>query len=58
MSRGGKYTVSVSPYAERHSAWWFYAGFRKTHNAGPERPRRFGEFTREVLAELVPPLNP
>jgi len=34
MSRGGKYTVSVSPYAERHSAWWFYAGFREMHNTG------------------------
>jgi len=34
------------------------AGSPTTWNTGPERLRRFGEFTREVLAELVPPLSP
>jgi len=34
MEKAGKYTVSVSPFALRHSAWWFYAGFREMHNTG------------------------
>ncbi len=25
----GFYTVMVSPFRERHSAWWFYAGFNE-----------------------------
>jgi arylsulfatase A-like enzyme len=28
------HTVTISPFAERHSAWWFNAGFRETHNTG------------------------
>ena len=27
MRRAGLHTVSVSPFAGRHSAWWFYEGF-------------------------------
>jgi len=34
------------------------AGSPTTWNTGPERLRRFGEITREFLAELVPPLDP
>ncbi len=34
MSRAGYRTVSVSPFADRHSAWWFYAGFREMHDTG------------------------
>jgi choline-sulfatase len=30
----GLYTISFSPFAERHAAWWFYAGFREAHNTG------------------------
>jgi len=30
----GFHTVSVSPYAERHSAWWFYRGFSEMINPG------------------------
>jgi choline-sulfatase len=30
----GLKTVTISPYAERHSAWWFYAGFSEMHNPG------------------------
>ena len=30
----GLKTVTVSPYAERHAAWWFYAGFTEMHNTG------------------------
>ncbi|MFX0000419.1 MAG: sulfatase [Candidatus Hodarchaeota archaeon] len=28
------YTVSISPFAERHSAFWFYAGWREMYNTG------------------------
>lgn len=30
----GMHTVSISPFAERHGAWWFYAGFREMINPG------------------------
>ncbi len=30
----GFYTASISPYAERHSAWWFNAGLNECHNTG------------------------
>jgi len=42
----GIYPVSFSPYAERHSAWWFYAGWREMVNTG-----RFGG---ERADEVVP----
>jgi len=32
--RAGLRTVSISPFAERHSAWWFCAGFNEMHNTG------------------------
>ncbi len=30
----GIYPVSFSPFAERHSAWWFYAGWHEMVNTG------------------------
>ncbi|MEJ2249704.1 MAG: sulfatase [Candidatus Lokiarchaeota archaeon] len=30
----GYHTVSISPFAERHSAYWFYAPFKEIHNPG------------------------
>ncbi|HOX38744.1 MAG TPA: sulfatase [Candidatus Brocadiia bacterium] len=30
----GYHTVSVSPFAERHAAWWFYRGFREMYDTG------------------------
>jgi arylsulfatase A-like enzyme len=30
----GYHTVSISPYAERHSAYWFYAPFKEIYNPG------------------------
>jgi arylsulfatase A-like enzyme len=30
----GYHTVSISPFAERHSAWWFYRGFNEMVNPG------------------------
>lgn len=34
LRRLGYYTVSVSPFGERHSAWWYYDGFREMYNSG------------------------
>jgi arylsulfatase A-like enzyme len=34
LRRMGLRTVSISPFAERHSAWWFYRGFCEMHNTG------------------------
>lgn len=34
LRRAGLYTVSITPFAERHGAWWFYAGFREMYNTG------------------------
>ena len=36
MRSVGMRTVTVSPYAERHSAWWFYAGFCETIDTGKQ----------------------
>jgi choline-sulfatase len=43
---GGLHTVTVSPFAERHQAWWFYAGFREMFNPG--------KFGTERADEVVP----
>ena len=32
--RAALYTASVSTFPERHSAWWFQAGFQETSNEG------------------------
>ncbi len=34
LRKAGLKTVTISPYAERHSAWWFYAGFSEMYNPG------------------------
>lgn len=34
LRHAGLHTASVSPFAERHSAWHFYAGFSEMHNTG------------------------
>ena len=44
--RAGMHTVSFSTFAERHSAWWFNAGFNECYNVG----NRGGE-----SAEMVTP---
>ena len=32
--KAGMHTVSISTFPERHSAWWFNAGFNETYNVG------------------------
>lgn len=34
LRKAGFRTVSISPFAERHSAWWFYTGFNEMINTG------------------------
>jgi arylsulfatase A-like enzyme len=41
----GLYPVSFSPFAERHSAWWFYFGWREMYNPG----KGGGERAEEVV---------
>lgn len=50
LSRAGMYPVTVSPFAERHSAWWFYSGFREHHDTG----KRGGEIAPEVQELALP----
>lgn len=32
LRRAGYYTASVSSFIDRHSAWWFHAGFNETYD--------------------------
>lgn len=32
--KAGMHTASISTFAERHSSWWFHAGFNETYNVG------------------------
>lgn len=34
LRRAGLYPVTISPFGERHSAWWWYAGWREAYNPG------------------------
>ena len=34
LRRAKTYSVSISPFAERHSAYWFYSGWREMYNPG------------------------
>ena len=43
--RAGMHTASVSTFAERHSSWWFNAGFNECYNVGG----RGGESGEKVL---------
>jgi choline-sulfatase len=44
----GLKTVTISPFAERHSAWHFYAGFSEIHNPG-----KYGMESAEEITPLV-----
>lgn len=34
LRRAGYHTVTVSPFGERHAAWWWYAGYNEIYNSG------------------------
>ncbi len=50
INRAGYHTVTVSPFAERHGAWQFYAGYREMYNPG----KRGGEIADEVSEHAIP----
>ncbi len=43
LGDAGYYTVSISPFAQRHAAWWFYEGFREIYNPGKGGQERADE---------------
>lgn len=49
LRRCGLKTVLISPFAERHSAWTFYAGFNEIHNTGKVGLESAEEVTPTVL---------
>ncbi|OIN99386.1 sulfatase [Candidatus Desantisbacteria bacterium CG_4_10_14_0_8_um_filter_48_22] len=51
INSAGYYTVSVSPFAERHAAWWFYSGFREMFNTGK---RGGSEIAKEIYSYAMP----
>lgn len=34
LQLAGYHTAMISPFGQRHAAWWFYAGFHEIHNTG------------------------
>ncbi len=49
LRQAGLYTASISPFAERHGAWWFNAGFNEMHNTGKGGMESAEEITPTVL---------
>ena len=45
LRRLGYYPVTVSPFGERHSSYWFYDGFREMYNTG----KSGGESAHDVV---------
>ena len=45
----GIYPVSISPFAPRHSAWWFYSGWREMINTGKNGGERADEIVPHAL---------
>jgi arylsulfatase A-like enzyme len=50
FARAGYYTASVSPFAQRHAAWWFLGGLREWLNTG----RNGRESADEINAAALP----
>lgn len=50
LQKAGYYTASVSPFAQRHAAWWFVAGLREWMNTGLGG----GEVADQINAEALP----
>lgn len=49
LRKQGLKTVSISPFAERHSSWSFYAGFNEIHNTGKCGMETAADVTPTVL---------
>ncbi len=53
LSDQGLTTVTISPFAERHGAWHFYAGFDEMYNTGQKGWESAEEITPQVLDWLA-----
>lgn len=49
LKNQGYKTVTISPFAERHSSWVFYAGFHEVYNTGKGGQEAADEITPVVL---------
>jgi choline-sulfatase len=49
LRRAGLKTATISPFGERHSAWWWYAGFNEIYNPGRSGQERADEVTPIAL---------
>lgn len=49
LKRAGLHTTYVGAFAERHSAWFYYAGFREIHDTGKGGLESAEEITPTVL---------
>lgn len=49
LRQAGFRTVMVSPFAERHGAWWFYAAFNEMYNPGKGGAESAEDITPTVL---------
>lgn len=49
LRSAGFRTISISPFAERHSSWTFYAGFNEIYNTGKSGGESAEEITPTVL---------
>jgi len=49
LRRLGLHTVTVSPFGERHSAWWWYAGYSEIYNTGRGGVELADEITPSAL---------
>lgn len=49
LKTAGFHTVFIGAFPERHSAWWFYAGFREIHDTGNYGSESAEEITPTVL---------
>jgi len=49
LKAAGMRTVTVSPFGERHAAWWFHAGFTEMYNPGRGGMESAEEITPTVL---------
>lgn len=52
LRQEGFHTATISPFAERHSAWWFNAGFNEVYNTGKSGHESAEEVTPVVLKWL------
>lgn len=52
LQQMGYHTATFSSFAQRHSAWHWYAGYKEVHNCGKIGFERADEITPDVLAWL------